>query len=1169
MSLLTEPYTLREVCAEAQRWIQAVTECSFGEQGFRAALEDGQLLCKLINHIQPGLVTKVNLFPTPIAGLDNLNVFLRACGQFGLRPAQLFHPGDLQDLSSRVTIKETETSRRIKNVLITLYWLGKTARSKSEYQGPQLDLGAFEALVISAASGKKVQPLGGVRRSSFGIGKGSCSDLLTQKKTRRSYSVDLIDPFGRGKETMTQRCSTAAQPKSTTSYHQFLPSAQRTSSSDLVVQMPAPLRRKQRDGLSKNSDRRSWANASILDTSENSVFSRAQSMGDLTSTDEEGTSTTPSHKMRVEHLQQLRKVDGEDEQRWQNDLNRWKRLRKSCSRLSEIESDEEPVVNVGGRRTRTYNDMLRNREERGQEHNNGDIQRYGSPNQYDSSQHNNSDFFVSTNIDVSKSTPPGRTSDLRDSAANRVSGETSNVSDLWDETLTSNGDHRRSVVTNMTVNMKQTPVLSPNNTWDRTNAKFSRDLLAPDGSVTTPVSSPSGSPAPSPPSSPPPPLSPELSPGSRVQGDLSLDAQHVQERSSSASSLSDYSGTATSPDIYLSSSVIPSLKDQPSFEANEPTAAPRSRARETIQTFAAAPVASPRSSASKPGAVSACKSSPFSRPAANVTPKPYGAQNHKSLSLTRGAKLDSPSMAFKSSNFRWGSRESLDTLQEDFPKQAASSAEVPMVSSSSLPVSSLPEAPPRRSASKQYTDMRVYMDCQTDGRKDYGFTADWGDSGERATVDFVQPGGPAEYGQLKVGDDILVTNGQAVYSLDKVHRVDAMNDAMQSGSVVLSIRRYGTNDDDVSSPPARSTINVTSQDPGYSLSVHSTTRSLSPRSPTLSESSKLSSEPEPIQASIHTVSHSEPARAAPQREAHHDVFPMSVQNQMRRSEFFGIPGNPLENGEGTNKNDVYQERNMKLYRQKGSEEDDFGEEMNTGMDSTQDREMPYRSQVMVPSLERRRTSEGSGDVVQHRREITVSPETKARPWTRISSASTESHEYRQARDPPARQRPTGLLAQRLLQDATSRRVSDLKSTPASMEPRSAESRSHLEKERQSVTLRTSRPNTERESHGRKSLVKVENSSAVQERNKVILEMRKAVAVQRDKSWIQKNELSGKGPSYYSKRSTMPANDQSWIQRQSEMSPKERPWSVAEELSNLSLNSEDMDYEGRLLVITLT
>ena len=103
------------------------------------------------------------------------------------------------------------------------------------------------------------------------------------------------------------------------------------------------------------------------------------------------------------------------------------------------------------------------------------------------------------------------------------------------------------------------------------------------------------------------------------------------------------------------------------------------------------------------------------------------------------------------------------------------------------------------------------------------------------------------------------------------------------------------------------------------------------------------------------------------------------------------------------KKDVHRERNLQLHRQKGSEQDDYGE-INTCSDSTQDRDMPFRSQTdtmedRVPRLERRRTSGGAGDAVQDQRGSQVSPETKARPSTRISSTPTESYEYRQARDP--------------------------------------------------------------------------------------------------------------------------------------------------------------------------
>ncbi|XP_033965825.1 LIM domain only protein 7-like isoform X5 [Pseudochaenichthys georgianus] len=137
---------------EAQRWIQEVTGKLFGCNDFRAALENGVLLCDLINRLKPGIIKRVNRLSTPIAGLDNVNVFLKACGKLGLNVSQLFHPGDLQDLSSRATLRWNETNRRLKNVLVTIYWLGRKAHQDSFYSGPQLNVKAFEGLLGLALS---------------------------------------------------------------------------------------------------------------------------------------------------------------------------------------------------------------------------------------------------------------------------------------------------------------------------------------------------------------------------------------------------------------------------------------------------------------------------------------------------------------------------------------------------------------------------------------------------------------------------------------------------------------------------------------------------------------------------------------------------------------------------------------------------------------------------------------------------------------------------------------------------------------------------------------------------------------------------------------------------------------------------------------------------------
>ncbi|XP_068123964.1 LIM domain only protein 7 [Hyperolius riggenbachi] len=273
--------------SEAQRWIEEVTGRNFGKQDFRSALENGVLLCDLINKIKPGIIKKINRLSTPIAGLDNINVFLRACDKLGLKEAQLFHPGDLQDLSNRVTVKQEETERRLKNVLITLYWLGRKAQSLSYYNGPQLNLKAFEGL-LGLTLTKALEESGTLKRSGRDSG---CGDLWYSEKGedlgsvhKRDDSWDSLDSFGsksytsfssdttlkgsseggesdaeseltckmQTKNDMSFRRSSAVEPKATVNVNQFLPAKAKP-----VTYMPAPLRKKKVDR--NEESRKSWA----------------------------------------------------------------------------------------------------------------------------------------------------------------------------------------------------------------------------------------------------------------------------------------------------------------------------------------------------------------------------------------------------------------------------------------------------------------------------------------------------------------------------------------------------------------------------------------------------------------------------------------------------------------------------------------------------------------------------------------------------------------------------------------------------------------------------------------------------------------------------------------------------------------------------------------------
>ncbi|XP_078031119.1 LIM domain only protein 7 isoform X8 [Epinephelus lanceolatus] len=827
---------------EAQRWIEEVTGKSFGCNDFRAALENGVLLCDLINQLKPGIIKRVNRLSTPIAGLDNVNVFLKACGKLGLNVSQLFHPGDLQDLSTRANLRRDESNRRLKNVLITIYWLGRKANLDAFYSGPQLNFKAFEGLLGLALS--KALDEG----SNVFVKDGWYPERTSYKTENSADGTDSLE--SRVLRPNSDGCGSDAEAEQVFKMENTQPS---TLQNKGCIQAPL-LRGKQGWEANVRGSTSPLSRANQIQVTRerpvqvNPGWIWSKSLSDIpmvypvrkvpdgSTIYDVDQDAGMAGEWNQEDKRKCSVAAKDSEAQWHDDLNKWKNRRRSTkSDLRRKSQDRDHVINQMSNgavtKSESQGGLLKRDQQSPRKHN-------PAPRPYPTSpptKSSSSDLRPHTRALLARSyateAPFSPTAPLSSHSSPHTQGSSVGAMPASDGNILGEETHLASLATD------GAGVTTPS-------------LDCPFSSQTQVKAQ--GSPA------PPQPTFELVKPENVFTNQISTLTTTLKPNVTTKST-----NTRDPPGSMWSHNELPSCADAVSLPGDDPQedlSHQSHKSQEEIQKTSWEPaveqgrgqqVAGSYKFLSRAGSWSSSASLPrgyrrsegSSRLSSAITARPFGTKQSRVSSLPRLCNVDnnqgvllknekeeSLSPATKSSLKRQTATAHLETPhqaslthrqahqvkqngteQGEEVKAATLSSQIsfqtngyhhqPYTQNQLLPQpysnqqthynksSTLPSKASVDLLKVDHSDMRVSLSLKPNSRPDFGFQTHWDST--RARVKYIQPGSPAELCQLCVDDEIVAVNGVSVAHMKYNQWKDQMTSSLQTGSLTMDIRRYG------------------------------------------------------------------------------------------------------------------------------------------------------------------------------------------------------------------------------------------------------------------------------------------------------------------------------------------------------------------------------------------